>query len=160
MVYKTITVRFGKCTTLLVPKSWPMKAWLRDFDQWKAENFAGFCNWPITRCFVQNDRARLIIEHTTNFALSGNIDGPCNFTYETEFVLFLAVLENSSMGWDSSHAPLKVMSELLISEVTSLLVHHVNLVSGIIRLPSVYLVYGIILWPSGWDFSICIGDRW
>ena len=28
------------------------------------------------------------------------------FTYETEFILFLAVLENSllPMGWDSSHA--------------------------------------------------------
>ena len=28
--------------------------------------------------FIQNDRARLIIEHSTNFVLSGNIDGPCN----------------------------------------------------------------------------------
>ena len=74
---KTITARFGKYTTLLVPKGWPMKAWLRDGDQWKAENLAGFCYWPITRCFIQNDRARPIIEHTTNFAL-GNIDGPCN----------------------------------------------------------------------------------
>ena len=110
MVTKTIRVRFGKCTTLLVPKSWPMKAWLRDVDQWKAENLAGFCNWPITRCFIQNDRARQtdyrahnrfclirqhwravqvspktieldrpIIEHTTDFALSGNTDGPCNY---------------------------------------------------------------------------------
>ena len=78
MVNKTITVHFGKCTTLLVPKNWPMKAWLRDVDQWKAENLAGFCNWPITRCSIQNNRARLIIDHTTNFALSGNIDGPCN----------------------------------------------------------------------------------
>ena len=59
-------------------KSWPMKAWLQDGDQWKAENLAGFCNWPITRCFIQNDRARLIIEHSTNFALSGNIDGLCS----------------------------------------------------------------------------------
>ena len=78
MVNKTITVRSGKCTTLLVSKSWLMKAWLRDVDQWKAENLAGFCNWPVTRCFIQNDRARLIIEHTTIFALSGNIDGLCN----------------------------------------------------------------------------------
>ena len=77
MVIKTVTVRFGKCTTLLVPKSWPMKAWLQDGDQWKAENLAGSCNWPITRRFIQNDRARLIIDHSTNFALSGNIDGPC-----------------------------------------------------------------------------------
>ena len=80
MANKTITVRFGKCTTLLVPKSWPMKAWLRDVDQWKAENLASFCNWLITRCFIENDRARLIIEHTKIFALSGNIDGPCNYT--------------------------------------------------------------------------------
>ena len=52
----------------------------------------------------------------------------------------------------------------------------VNLVSGIIRLPSgweiptlrsmdiaensVNLVSGIIRLPSGWDFSVCIGDRW
>ena len=35
-------------------------------------------------------------------------------TYETEFVLFSAVLENSvlPMGWDSSHATLKVTSDL------------------------------------------------
>ena len=35
-------------------------------------------------------------------------------TYEIEFVLFLAVLEKSvlPMGWDSSHATLKVTSEL------------------------------------------------
>ena len=41
-----------------------MKAWLRDVDQWKAKSLAGFRNWPITRCFIQNDRARPIIEHT------------------------------------------------------------------------------------------------
>ena len=47
-------------------------------------------------------------------------------TYKTEFVLFLAVLENSvlPMGWNSSQATLKVTSKLLISEVTSLLHHH------------------------------------
>ena len=35
-------------------------------------------------------------------------------TYETEFVLYLAELENSVLpnGWDSSHEMLKVMSEL------------------------------------------------
>ena len=35
-------------------------------------------------------------------------------SYATEFVLFLAVLENSvlPMGWDSSHATLIVTSEL------------------------------------------------
>ena len=44
-------------------------------------------------------------------------------TYETEFVLFLAVLENSvlPMGWDSSHETSKVMSviyERLLRAVT------------------------------------------
>ena len=35
-------------------------------------------------------------------------------TYETDFVLFLAVLENSALpkGWDSSHATFYVTSEL------------------------------------------------
>ena len=33
-------------------------------------------------CLILNDRARLIIEHTTDFALSGNIDGPCNLTID------------------------------------------------------------------------------
>ena len=35
-------------------------------------------------------------------------------TYETELVLFLAMLENSvvPLGWDSSHATLNVTSEL------------------------------------------------
>ena len=43
-------------------------------------------------------------------------------TYETEFVLFLGMLENSvkSMGRDSLHATLKVMKELKIfkSDIT------------------------------------------
>ena len=67
-----------------------MKAWLQDGYQWKAQNLAGFCNWPVTRCFIQNDRARLIIEHSTNFALSGNIDGPCNLRRDIifEFALY------------------------------------------------------------------------
>ena len=55
---------------------------------------------------------------------------PCRansfFTYETEFVLFSVVLENSVLpiGWDSSHVTLKVTSELQISEVRSFLHHH------------------------------------
>ena len=53
-------------------------AWLQDSDQWKAKNLADFCNWPTTRCFIQIDRARQIIVHSTHFALSGNIDGPCH----------------------------------------------------------------------------------
>ena len=38
--------------------------------------------------------------------------------YETEFVLFLAMLENSAMpmDWDSSYATLTVTSELLIQK--------------------------------------------
>ena len=46
----------------------------------------------------------------------------CFLTYETEFILFLAVLEYSvfSMGCDISHVTLKVTSEiyLSISDVT------------------------------------------
>ena len=38
-----------------------------------------FLRWPITRCFIKNDRAGLIIEHSTNFRLNANIDRPCNF---------------------------------------------------------------------------------
>ena len=39
----------------------------------------------MTRCFIQNDRARLIIVHSKNFALSGNIDGPCNVCSQKVF---------------------------------------------------------------------------
>ena len=47
-------------------------------------------------------------------------------TYETEFVLYLAVMENSvsPIGWDGSHATLKVTSEFEVSEVTSLIRFH------------------------------------
>ena len=41
-------------------------------------------------------------------------------TYETEFVLFIAVPENSvlSMGWDSSHETLKVTSVVYKRDLT------------------------------------------
>ena len=47
-------------------------------------------------------------------------------TYETEFILFLAVLENSviPMAWESSQATFKVTSELFISKGTSFLHHN------------------------------------
>ena len=46
---------------------------------------------------------------------------PSFLTYETEFVLFLAVLENSDlpMGLDISHATFRVTPEFSILEVTS-----------------------------------------
>ena len=47
--------------------------------QWKAENLVGFCNWPITRCFIQNDSARLIIEHTTNLPYQATLTGRAIF---------------------------------------------------------------------------------
>ena len=39
----------------------------------------------LTRCFIKSDRAGLIIVHSINFALTANIDGPCNFALLTPF---------------------------------------------------------------------------
>ena len=127
-------------------------------------------------------------------------------TYETEFVLFLAVLGNSvlPMGWDSSHATLNndVRTLNFRSDITfaplqnkkpkslcdvkcqkrkewQIINNNFNvigkknnqtLVSDADReIPtlwstdnagnSVNLVSGIILLPSGWDLSVCIGDQ-
>ena len=54
--------------------------------------------------------------------------GVANFLTMRVFFLFLAMLENSvlPMGWDCSHATLKVTSNLKFSEVTSLLHTHEN----------------------------------
>ena len=78
-VIKLVSVLFGKCTTLVVTKCWPMVIRQPCGDQWKAEKLGAFWRWPITRCFIKSDStASLIIEHTVNFALSGNSHGPCN----------------------------------------------------------------------------------
>ena len=69
-VINLVSVLFGKCTTLVVTKFWPMETRLPCDDQWKAEKL-GFWRWPITRCFIKSDRAGLFIEHSINFRLNG-----------------------------------------------------------------------------------------
>ena len=69
-VIKLVSVLFGKCTTLVVTKCWPMETRLPCGDQWKVEKLGAFWRWPITRCFIKSDRAGLIIEHSINFRLN------------------------------------------------------------------------------------------
>ena len=134
-----------------------------------------------------------------------------NFLPMRQNLSYLAVLENcvSPMGWDSSHAKLKVSSELLISEVMSVSFPPPRKTPNDVRNRSlcdvkcqkikeatndkiinfnvidkrnnqhwsqlqieksqpsgtdnagntVNLVSGIIRLPSSWDFSVCIRDR-
>ena len=70
-VIKLVSVLFGKCTTLVVTKFWPMETRLPCGDLWKAEKLGVFRRWPITRCFIKSDRAGLFIEHFINFHLNG-----------------------------------------------------------------------------------------
>ena len=70
-VIKLVWVLFGKCTTLVVTKCWPMVIRLPHGDQWKAEKLGVFRRWPITRCLIKSDRARLFIEHSINFRING-----------------------------------------------------------------------------------------
>ena len=70
-VIKLVSVLFGKCTTLVATKCWPMETRLPCGDHWKAENLGVFRRWPITRCFIKSDRAVLFIEHSINFRLNG-----------------------------------------------------------------------------------------
>ena len=55
LVIKLVSVLFGKCTTLVVTKCWPMVIWQPCGDQWKAEKLGAFWRWPITRCLIKND---------------------------------------------------------------------------------------------------------
>ena len=71
MVIKLVSVLFGKFTTLVVTKSWPMETKLPCGDQWKAEKLGAFWRWPITRCFIKSDSAGLFIDHSINFSLNG-----------------------------------------------------------------------------------------
>ena len=70
-VNELVSVLFGKCTTLMVTKFWPMETRLPCGDQWKAEKLEAFKRWPITRCFIKSDRAVLFIEHSINFRFNG-----------------------------------------------------------------------------------------
>ena len=74
-VIRLVSVIFGKCTTLLVTKCWPMKTRLPCGDQWKAEKLGAFWRRPKTRCFIKSDRPGLIIKHSIYFRLNANIDG-------------------------------------------------------------------------------------
>ena len=71
LVIKLVSVLFGRCTTLMVGKGWPMETRLSYGDQWKAEKLGAFWCWPVTRCFIKSNRAGLIIEHSINFRLNG-----------------------------------------------------------------------------------------
>ena len=70
-VIKLVSVLYGKCTALEVTKCWPMETRLLCGDQWKAEKLGAFWRWPITRCFIESDKAGLIIEYSINFCLNG-----------------------------------------------------------------------------------------
>ena len=70
-VIKLVSVLFGKCTTLVATKCWPMETRLPRGDQWKAEKLGDFRRQPITRCFIKSDRVGLFIEHAINFRLNG-----------------------------------------------------------------------------------------
>ena len=69
-VIKLVSVLFCKCTTLVAKKCLPVETRLQWGDQWKAEKLVAFWRWPITRCSMKSDRARLIIEHSINFHLT------------------------------------------------------------------------------------------
>ena len=71
-VIKLVLVLFGKCTTLVITKRWPMETRQPCGGQWKAEKLEAFWRWPITRCFIKSDRAGLIIGHSINFRLTCN----------------------------------------------------------------------------------------
>ena len=70
-VIKFVSVRFGKCTTNVVTKCWPMETRLPCGDQWKADKIGAFWRWSITRCFIESDSVGLIIEYSINFRLNG-----------------------------------------------------------------------------------------
>ena len=80
-VIKLVLVLFGKCTTLVVTKCSPMEIRLPCGDQWKAEKLGAFWRWPITRCYIQSDRAWLIIGHSMNFRLNGEHWRAVQFPY-------------------------------------------------------------------------------
>ena len=71
-VIKLVSVLFGKCTTLVVMKCWPMV-----IRQWKAEKLGAFWRWPITRYLIKSDSSYLNYRAHCKFCLirqqSGNI---------------------------------------------------------------------------------------
>ena len=55
VIFKLVSVLFGKCTTLVVTKCWPLIIRQPCGDQWKAEKLGAFWRWPITRCLIKSD---------------------------------------------------------------------------------------------------------
>ena len=68
-VIKLVSVLFGKCTTLMVTKCWPMVIRQPCGDQWKAEKLGAFWRWPITRCLIKSDSSYLNYRAHCKFCL-------------------------------------------------------------------------------------------
>ena len=68
-VIKLVSVLFGKCTTLVVTKCWPMVIRQQCGDQWKAEKLGAFWRWPITRCLIKSDSIYLNYRAHCKFCL-------------------------------------------------------------------------------------------
>ena len=79
LVIKLVSVLFGKCTTLVVTKCWPMETGLPSGDPMKSREIRSFLEkLGETGCFIKSDRAGMNVEHSWNFCLNGDHDGPCN----------------------------------------------------------------------------------
>ena len=72
-VIKLVPVLFGKCTTLVAMKCWPMETRLPCGDQWKwkAEKLGLFRHWPIGRCFIKSNRVLFVYRVLLKFRLDG-----------------------------------------------------------------------------------------
>ena len=68
-VIKLVSVLFGKCTTLVVTKCWPMVIRQPSGDQWKAEKLGAFWRWPMTRCLIKSDSSQLNYRAHCKFCL-------------------------------------------------------------------------------------------
>ena len=68
-VIKLVSVFFGKCTTLVVRKCWPVVIRQSCGDQWKAEKLGAFWRWPITRCLIKSDSSKLNYRAYCKFCL-------------------------------------------------------------------------------------------
>ena len=104
---KLVSVLFGKCTTLVVTKFWPMETRLPCGDQWKAEKLGVFRRWPITRCFIKSDRAGLFIEHFINFRHNGEHRRAVQPRYK-----WLSQCQNQSTYTEKLHRVLTFLSAI------------------------------------------------
>ena len=100
-VIKLVPVLFGKCTTLVVTKCWPMETRLPCGGRWKAEKLGAFWRWPVTRRFIKNDKAGLIIEHSINLRLNGRAVFFALFIYLFIFINLLSIYCVFLLGQDA-----------------------------------------------------------